>query len=52
MTPGANEDGSEDTARPIVNALRSRDGTNAAGSRERGHSAMRGLDRGIGAWKF
>lgn len=51
-TPGANENSSEDTTRAMVNAQRLRDGigaavilahhTNAGGSRERGHSAMRG----------
>lgn len=51
-TPGANENSSEDTTRAMVNAQRLRDAldativlahhTNAGGSRERGHSAMRG----------
>jgi len=51
-TPGASENSSEDTTRAIVNAQRLRDAlnatvvlahhTNAGGSRERGHSAIRG----------
>lgn len=52
VTPGANENAAEDLTRAMVNAKRLSDGvqaaviichhTNAAGSRERGHSAMRG----------
>ncbi len=51
-TPGANENSAEDTTMAMVNAIRLRDRfkatvllchhTNAGGTRERGHSAMRG----------